>query len=100
LDRLADVRRFLEAAAGVVNDHSSFIDALTGRHADIQHGKFDRGRRKMPWLERSDDRIQLTMTRAGGVNREVTQPEQITPHPYRLGAADALLKASLGGAQS
>jgi hypothetical protein len=48
----------------------------------------------MPWLERTDARITLTMTRAGGMNREVTRPEQITPHPYRLNAADALLIAS------
>lgn len=100
LDRLSDVRRFLETASGAVEDHSAFIDALIHRHADIQHGKFDRGRRKMPWLERNDARITLTMTRAGGLNREITQPAHITPHPYRLGAADALISASLKAAQS
>jgi hypothetical protein len=94
LDRLGDVRRFLESASGSVADHSAFIGAFISRHTDIQHGKFDRGRRKMPWLERTDARITLTMTRAGGMNREVTRPEQIAPHPYRLGAADALLMAS------
>ena len=54
LDRLSDVRRFLEIASGAVEDHSSFIDTLINRHADVQHGKLDRGRRKMPWLERND----------------------------------------------
>jgi hypothetical protein len=100
LDRLYDVRRFLETASGAVEDHSAFIDAFVNRHADVQHGKFDRGRRKMPWLERNGVRIALTMTRAGGLNREVTQPAQITPHPYRLGAADALISASLKAVQS
>jgi hypothetical protein len=94
LDRLDDVRRFLESAAGAVADHSAFIDAFISRHTDIQRGKFDRGRRKMPWLERTDARLTLTMTRAGGLNREATRPDQIAPHPYRLGAADALLIAS------
>lgn len=94
LDRLDDVRRFLESAAGSVAEHGAFIDAFISRHTDVQHAKFDRGRRKMPWLERTDGRITLTMTRAGGMNREVARPEQIAPHPYRLGAADALLIAS------
>ena len=100
LDRLSDVRRFLEIASGAVADHSAFVDALIHRHTDVQHGKFDRGRRKMPWLERNEARINLTMTRAGGINREATLPAHITPHPYRLGAADALITASLKAAQS
>jgi hypothetical protein len=100
LDRLSDVRRFLETASGAVGDHSAFIDALVNRHTDVQHGKFDRGRRKMPWLERNDSRISLTMTRAGGMNREASQPVHIAPHPYRLGATDALISASLKAAQS
>lgn len=94
LDRLDDVRRFLEAAAGSVADHSAFVEAFISRHTDVQRGKFDRGRRKMPWLERSDSRIMLTMTRAGGMNQEITRAEQLVPHPYRLGAADSLLFAS------
>jgi hypothetical protein len=100
LDRLYDVRRFLESAAGKVDEHPSFIDAFIHRHSDVQHGKFDRGRRKMPWLERHDCRIQLTMTRAGGRNREITQPGQVAPHPYRLGAADAFIAASLKAVHS
>ncbi len=70
-------------------DINAFIGAIVGRHTDIQHGKFDRGRRKMPWIELNDGRITLTMTRAGGMNREATLPEHIQVHPYRLNAADA-----------
>jgi hypothetical protein len=99
LDRLADVRRFLEAASGAAQDNLTFIDAIIGRHADIQHGKFDGSRRKMPWLERNGTKISLTMTRAGGMSGEATQPTAIKPHPYRLGAADALIFASLKTAQ-
>jgi hypothetical protein len=98
LERLFDVRKFLESAAGAAANHATFLDAIISRHTDVQHGKFDRGRRKMPWLERRDTRIQLTITRSGGLNHEATRPEQITPHPYRLGAADALILASKGGA--
>ena len=97
LDRLSDVRRFLETASGAVQDNSSFVEAVITRHADVQHGKFDRGRRKMPWLERINSRIQLTMTRSGGMNREATEPAHINPHPYRLGAADAFIAASKEG---
>lgn len=100
LDRLSDVRRFLDIARGAVEDHSAFIDAIITRHADVQYGKFDRGRRKMPWLERSNAHINLTMTRSGGMTREASQPAHIKPHPYRLGAADALMSASLKAAQS
>jgi len=58
LDRLSDVRRFLEAISGAVQDNSAFVEAVITRHADVQHGKFDRGRRKMPWLERINSRTQ------------------------------------------
>lgn len=94
LNRLSDVRRFLESASGAAHDNAAFVDAVIGRHADVQHGKFDRGRRKMPWCERNNSRIQLTMTRSGGMNREATQPAHINPHPYRLRAADAFISAS------
>ena len=97
IDRLSDVRRFLETASGAVQDNSSFVEAVITRHADVQHGKFDRGRRKMPWLERINSRIQLTMTRSGGLNREATQTKHIAAHPYRLGAADAFIAASKEG---
>jgi len=100
IDRLSDVRRFLETASGAVQDNSTFVDTIMSRHADVQHGKFDRGRRKMPWLECINSRIQLTMTRSGGLNREATQPIHIATHSYRLGAADALISASMKGASS
>jgi hypothetical protein len=100
LDRLSDVRRFLEEAGAAVGDIQAFIGAFISRHTDVQHGKFDRGRRKMPWLERNGSRINLTMTRAGGMDSEATIPEHIAPHPYRLRAADALISASNKAAQS
>ena len=40
------------------------------------------------------------MTRAGGRSREITQPGQVAPHPYRLGAADAFIAASLKAVHS
>jgi len=93
-DRLADLRRFLEEASAAVGDTRAFIGAVITRHSDVQHGKFDRGRRKMPWLEQNDSRINLTTTRAGGMSWEATLPEDIVPHPYRLRAADAFIAAS------
>ena len=61
---------YVGSASGAVQDNSAFVDAVITRHADVQHGKFDRGRRKMPWLERINSRLQLTMTRSGGLNWE------------------------------
>jgi len=90
LERLSDVRRFLEDASFTTSDVRSFVDTIASRHSDIQRGKFDKGRRKMPWIELNDGRIFLTIARAGGMSWEVTLPEQIQPHPYRLSAADAL----------
>ncbi len=82
LDRLSDLRRFLEEASAAGRDTQTFIGAVITRHADVQHGKFDRGRRKMPWLERNDTRINLTMTRAGGM--------QYGGHPARAHSATPL----------
>jgi hypothetical protein len=100
LDRLADVRKFLEDAAAASTDINAFAAAIASRHADIQRGKFDRGRRKMPWIELDEGRITLTMTRVGGMNWEATLPEHIQAHPYRLNAADALNLASMKAARS
>jgi hypothetical protein len=100
LDRLADVRRFIEEASSAGADIKAFLNVIAARHRDVQHGKFDRGRRKMPWIELNDQRIFLTMTRAGGLNWEATLPEHIQAHPYRLNAADALTCASVKAAQA
>lgn len=97
LDRLGDVRRFLEVAAAASGSVESLARELLTRHADVQRGKFDRGRRKMPWLEETAGRISLTMTRVGGLDREAKLPGDIGPHPYRLSSADALVAAA-GGA--
>jgi hypothetical protein len=96
LQRLEDTRRFVERAASACGSNESLTRELMTRHDDVQRGKFDRGRRKMPWLETTGDRISLTMTRVGGLNREATSPTNIAPHPYRLSSADALIAAAEG----
>ena len=94
--RLEDTRRFLERAAAACGSRSALTRELVDRHFDVQQGKFDKGRRKMPWLEVTADRISLTMTRVGGLDREATLPTSIAPHPYRLSSADALIAAARG----
>jgi hypothetical protein len=96
LERLEDVRRFLDVTATACGSVESLTRELLVRHADVQGGKFDRGRRKMPWLEEAAGRISLTMTRVGGLDREAKRPDDIGPHPYRLGSADALVAAAGG----
>lgn len=94
LARLADVRAFLVQAAGACTSSTSLVDAIASRHADVQRGKFDRGRRKMPWVERGSGGFSLTSARVGGLDFEAIDPSQIQPHPYRLGAADRFLAAA------
>lgn len=94
--RLDDAQRFIARAAAAAGETEGFIQAIVQRHIDVQRGKFDRGRRKMPWLDRSGDRLVLSTTRAGGLPFEATAPADIPPHPYRLNAADALNRAAHG----
>lgn len=94
LDHLADVRKFLEEAAGACGSSVSLAEKTLDRHSEVQRGKLDRGRRKMPWLERHLGRIALTSTRIGGLGFEATEPADITPHPYRLLAADRFIEAA------
>jgi hypothetical protein len=96
IERIEDARRFLARAAAACDSSATLVDEVVARHVDVQHGKFDRGRRKMPWLERTSAGLTLTSTRAGGASGELTSPDEVTPHPYRLGAATALLHAAEG----
>jgi hypothetical protein len=96
LHRLEDTRRFLGQASSACKATASLVHELMERHADVQRGKFDKGRRKMPWIEVAAGRISLTMTRVGGLSREAADPAEITPHPYRLSSADALNKVARG----
>jgi len=93
-ERLADVRQFLVDAATAGTSSSNLCEIILNRHRDVQHGKFDHGRRKMPWIQMNDGKVSLTMTRVGGLDREATEPEDITPHFYRLEAADNWMRAA------
>jgi hypothetical protein len=96
-DSLSDVREFLEqGAAAAATGAAQFLTTVLARHGEVQRGKFDHGRPKMPWLEwQSDGSIALTVSRVGGLRFAAERPEQIAAHPYRTGAADALIAASL-----
>lgn len=93
LERLADLRAFLHRAFSV-NGARELIHVLVNRHAEVQRGKLDGGRPKLPWVSESNGRIVLTLARAGGLRVEPNEIEQVAPHPYRLAAADALRAAA------
>jgi hypothetical protein len=95
LDRLNDVKQFLTSAAAVSQTHL-FFEALLDRHKEIQNGKFDRGRRKLPWIERKSNGYELTLSQVGDVSGEPKSVDAIRPHEYRLAAADRFISASLG----
>jgi len=95
LHRLDDVKVFLEEARALCKNGETFVECIMACHADIQRGKFDKGRCKIPWLEYvSRGRIALTSTREGGPGNEAAKSSDIIPHPYRLNSADALIAAS------
>ncbi len=94
LERLNDVRSFLEEASAARHSPFSLVQKLLQRHHDVQQGKFDKGRRKMPWIEEVGGQISLTMTHVGGLKTEATLSRQISTHPYRLRTAEAFLGAT------
>jgi hypothetical protein len=96
LGRLDDVRTFLEGAAASAKP-ADLAEALLSRHGEIQRGKLDHGRPKLPWVQRTGDAVALTLARAGGISTEPIEPAQVIPHPYRVAAADGFLRAT-GGA--
>lgn len=95
-ERLIDVRAFLSQGAVLSPVTGGFVEFVLNRHTDVQHGKFDHGRRKLPWLEIDDGDVKLTTARASLISYEPRRPEDIPAHAYRTGAADALLKAAKG----
>ena len=97
LDRLNDVKGFLSSAAAA-NQTQLFVEALLDRHTEVQHGKFDRGRRKLSWIERKSGRYELTLSQVGDVSGEPKSVDAIRPHEYRLAAADRFIWASFGKA--
>jgi len=86
--RINNTVYFLDNAAEACSSCKRFIDVLIHRHKDVQHGKFDRGRRKTPWIECSGQRLHLISTRVGGLHFEAKMLDDISPHPYRLTALD------------
>lgn len=86
--RLDDIGRFV-AEAGET-DVKGFIEVVLRRHTEVQQGKFDRGRRKLPWVEVGDDDVRLTMARSRQIAAEPRHPSNVPPHDYRLASADNL----------
>jgi len=96
ISKLDNVNTFLAAAADACNDHLALAHVILDRHRDVQGGKFDRGRRKMPWIQAQDGRITLTVGQSGGQKKEMRLPEELEPHYYRFAAGDQLVKAACG----
>jgi hypothetical protein len=96
-ERIENALLFLRAAAGA-SDALGFCERVTGRHAEVQRGKFDGGRRKAPWLDESDGALALTPSRVPDTSFEITGPDDIRPHAYRLFTAQRLLASTRGAA--
>lgn len=95
LERLKEVRAFLSAFGGTGSDAAShFVDRVLRHHADVQHGKLDQGRRKLPWIEVEQSRAVLTLARSPQVATEPSVQTDTAAHEYRTASADALVWAS------
>jgi hypothetical protein len=90
---MQDVRDFLAGVRACSSDGDGVTASVLNRHAEVQHGKFDRGRRKLPWVELKEDRICLTLARSSEVRGEPKELSDVRPHEFRTAAADALIAA-------
>ncbi len=98
LPRMQDALAFLQGVKGCSSEGADVTAAVLARHADVQRGKFDRGQRKLPWIEVQGSHVCLTLARGSEVHGEPTTPDDIRPHEFRTAAADALAGAG-GGAR-
>ena len=89
LTHVNHVWSFLNTAQSACQEPFDLAQVLLTRHRDVQQRKFDRGRRKMPWIDERLEGIGLTRRTVGAV-KTPENPNQISAHPYRLGAADSL----------
>lgn len=85
---------FLTTLAASTGSARQLVEAILAHHANVQGGKLDRGRRKMAWVMQSDGRLSLAPTRVGGLPFEAAKPEDVTPHDYRLTAADNWMRGA------
>jgi hypothetical protein len=96
-ERLEDVLAFLRDAAGA-SDPLALASFIVDRHAKVQQGKFDGGRRKAPWLEEEDGALALTPSRVPETPAEVQSIDDIRPHAYRAFTAQRLLLSTRSAA--
>jgi hypothetical protein len=90
-----DAVRFV-ASAGLAPTPDALVDLVLERHRQIQHGKYDRGRRKLPWVERRRGMLTIASSTAGGQRGVITKPEQIPLHAWRVYPALNYLRAAGG----
>jgi hypothetical protein len=88
--RWMDALLFVRCAAAATTSEQ-FVLSVLNRHRDVQNGKFDRGRRKTPWLELKGTAIYQTLSEAQAIRREPTSVSDVAGHEYRTWAAERLM---------
>jgi hypothetical protein len=89
-EKLEDTLVFLRRAAEST-DPLALADMVLRRHSEVQRGKFDGGRRKLPWMEEQDGALALTPTRVPETPADVQSFDDMRPHAYRMFTAQRLL---------
>ncbi|MCA9599444.1 MAG: hypothetical protein KC776_39320 [Myxococcales bacterium] len=93
--RLTDVVKFA-GTAGRAGSATEFMDAVLFRHREVQHSKLDRGRRKLPWIERQADKLVISSNLAGASAAPIVDAQEVLPHAWRTWAARNFVRA-VGG---
>lgn len=94
-DAVHDAVRLVREA-GRAPTTAALTTVIMKRHDDVQRGKFDRGRRKLPWLEMRGATIAITSARVAGADRPLESPDRIALHAWRTYSARAFISA-VGG---
>ena len=87
-----DIIQFVEILSGTQNE-VQFAEAILDRHNQVQQGKLDHGKPKAPWVSLDGDDIKLILSQNMASNKAPTI-ESISPHHYRLNAANNWMKAA------
>ncbi len=87
-----DIIQFVEILNHTKNE-SQFAEGILDRHNQVQQGKLDHGKPKAPWVSLDGDDIKLILSQKMASNK-VPTIESISPHHYRLYAANNWMKAA------
>ncbi|MBF0290630.1 MAG: hypothetical protein HQK86_00580 [Nitrospinae bacterium] len=92
MEKIEDIRRLFELMRDASSDTVELARVIQHRHEDVQRGKYDNGRSKAPWVERTEAGFALNNAAPKSFTAEPVETDTIIPHSYRTGTADGFYK--------